>query len=65
MPPIYCSTREFSVHATNSYQLLEKMSKDNKVDASQGAGATEKLREAVQEKVDAGWELPCGWLFKT
>ncbi|OOF97481.1 hypothetical protein ASPCADRAFT_206313 [Aspergillus carbonarius ITEM 5010] len=44
--------------------LLEKMSKDNKVDASQGAGATEKLREAVQEKVDAGWELPCGWLFQ-
>ncbi|PYI11130.1 ATP-dependent DNA ligase [Aspergillus sclerotiicarbonarius CBS 121057] len=45
--------------------LLEKMGKDNNVDVPRGgAEATKKLREVVQEKVDAGWELPCGWLFQ-
>ncbi|RAL00896.1 DNA ligase (ATP) DNL4 [Aspergillus ibericus CBS 121593] len=42
--------------------LLEKMCKDNKVDSSRAPEA--RLRDVVQEKVDAGWELPCGWLFQ-
>ncbi|XRM46458.1 DNA ligase (ATP) [Aspergillus tubingensis] len=45
--------------------LLDKMSTDkNSSDVPPRGEATKKLREVIQERVDAGWDLPCGWLFQ-
>jgi DNA ligase-4 len=35
--------------------------KDNKASSPE---AVEKLTERIQEKVDSGWTMPSGWLFK-
>ncbi|PWY84944.1 putative DNA ligase [Aspergillus heteromorphus CBS 117.55] len=45
-------------------QSLTKMSEEHGFDASQHGDAIQKLRESVHEQADAGWELPCGWLFQ-
>lgn len=40
------------------------MSKDHHFHASQNPKIVRKLNERIQEKVNAGWEMPSGWLFK-
>lgn len=40
------------------------MAKDGKTDSSCSPEAIQKVTEHIQEKVDSGWTMPCGWLFK-
>lgn len=40
------------------------MSNDDHFDVSQHPEIARKLNERIQEKVNAGWEMPSGWLFK-
>ncbi|KAF5865704.1 DNA ligase (ATP) [Aspergillus alliaceus] len=44
--------------------ILKQMSKDNHFEISQYPNVTRKLNEHIQEKVNAGWGMPSGWLFK-
>ena len=48
----------------NPAQLLEKMGKNRKGKTKSNPEAIEKLTGRIQEKVDAGWTLPPGWLYK-
>ncbi|KAB8266860.1 DNA ligase 4 [Aspergillus minisclerotigenes] len=45
-------------------EILKQMSKDHHFHASQNPEIVRKLNERIQEKVNAGWEMPSGWLFK-
>ncbi|KAE8146821.1 ATP dependent DNA ligase domain-containing protein [Aspergillus avenaceus] len=44
--------------------ILEEMSKNHHFDKPSCPEAIRKLNEHIQEKVNSGWELPIGWLFK-
>ncbi|KAL3495196.1 ATP dependent DNA ligase domain-containing protein [Aspergillus germanicus] len=44
--------------------LLKQMGKGPKSNKTAGHDALEKLTESIQERTDAGWTLPLGWLFK-
>ncbi|OGM43476.1 DNA ligase [Aspergillus bombycis] len=44
--------------------VLRQMSKDHHFDVSQHPEISRKLNERIQERVNAGWEMPSGWLFK-
>jgi DNA ligase-4 len=41
------------------------MAKDGKSDSPCSPEAIQKVTEHIQEKVDSGWTMPCGWLFKS
>ena len=41
------------------------MTKDHAFDLPTDTNAVKKLHESIQESVDSGWEMPCGWLFKS
>ncbi|KAE8353016.1 DNA ligase 4 [Aspergillus coremiiformis] len=45
-------------------EILKQMGKDDPFDISQHPEVARKLIERIQEKVNAGWEMPSGWLFK-
>ncbi|KAL4796030.1 ATP dependent DNA ligase domain-containing protein [Aspergillus venezuelensis] len=45
-------------------ELLENMGKNRRGQTKSSPEAIEKLTGRIQEKVDAGWTLPPGWLFK-
>ncbi|KAL4741955.1 DNA ligase 4 [Aspergillus similis] len=44
--------------------LLDQMAKDGKTNGPCSPDAVQKVTEHIQEKVDSGWTMPCGWLFK-
>ncbi|KAL4919726.1 hypothetical protein BDW62DRAFT_32808 [Aspergillus aurantiobrunneus] len=44
--------------------LLEHMGKTQEGSGTCSPEAIEKLTEHIQEKVDAGWTMPSGWVFK-
>ncbi|KAJ0425510.1 hypothetical protein BJY00DRAFT_181990 [Aspergillus carlsbadensis] len=43
--------------------LLKQMGKDHKSNKTASHETIEKLTESIQERTDAGWTLPLGWLF--
>ncbi|KAL4948821.1 ATP dependent DNA ligase domain-containing protein [Aspergillus filifer] len=45
-------------------ELLEQMGKNRKGKKNSSPEAIERLTGRIQEKVDVGWTLPPGWLFK-
>jgi DNA ligase-4 len=45
-------------------KLLEKMGKERKDNEACGPEVIERVTESIQEKVDSGWTMPLGWLFK-
>ncbi|KAL2853726.1 ATP dependent DNA ligase domain-containing protein [Aspergillus pseudodeflectus] len=44
--------------------LLTQMGKGHKGNRTANHEAIEKLTESIQERTDAGWTVPLGWLFK-
>jgi DNA ligase-4 len=48
----------------NSNKLLEQMGKSRKGDQASSAEAIEELTEHLHERVDSGWAMPSGWMFK-
>ncbi|KAL4748398.1 DNA ligase 4 [Aspergillus terricola var. indicus] len=44
--------------------LLDQMAKDGENNSPCSPEAVQKVTEHIQEKVDSGWTMPCGWVFK-
>jgi DNA ligase-4 len=49
----------------NRTKLFKQMGKGPKSNKTASHEALEKLTESIQERTDAGWTLPLGWLFKS